>query len=98
MLYFGLRLREMEKINAEKKENSCLLGLPDDLIEKGKDIKSVSEIDQNGDSFKVTITTGSKVMVHSFTIGQECEVETMTGEKVKARPLYFYACIQCFVL
>ncbi|KAM9475362.1 fatty acid binding protein 1-B.1-like [Clarias gariepinus] len=59
------------------------IGLPDDLIEKGKDIKSVSEIEQNGDSFKVTITTGSKVIVHAFTIGQECEVETMTGEKIK---------------
>ncbi|NP_001187954.1 fatty acid-binding protein, liver [Ictalurus punctatus] len=59
------------------------VGLSDDLIEKGKDIKSVSEIEQNGNSFKVTVTTGSKVMVHSFTIGQECEVETITGEKVK---------------
>lgn len=28
-------------------------------------------------------------MVHSFTIGQECEVETITGEKVKARLSYF---------
>ncbi|MCI4380954.1 hypothetical protein PGIGA_G00245870 [Pangasianodon gigas] len=65
------------------------MGLPDDLIEKGKDIKSVSEIEQNGDSFKVTVTTGSKVMVNSFTVGQECELETMTGEKVKARPSYF---------
>ncbi|KAB5567542.1 hypothetical protein PHYPO_G00233960 [Pangasianodon hypophthalmus] len=60
------------------------MGLPDDLIEKGKDIKSVSEIEQNGDNFKVTVTTGSKVMVNSFTVGQECELETMTGEKVKA--------------
>lgn len=66
-----------------------LLGLPDDLIEKGKDIKSVSEIEQNGDSFKVTVTTGSKVMVNSFVIGQESEVETLTGEKIKARPSYF---------
>ncbi|XP_062854342.1 fatty acid binding protein 1-B.1-like [Trichomycterus rosablanca] len=60
------------------------IGLPDDLIEKGKDIKSVSEIEENGDSFKVTVTTGSKVMVNSFTIGQESEVETLTGEKIKA--------------
>ncbi|KAK2840992.1 hypothetical protein Q7C36_012571 [Tachysurus vachellii] len=60
------------------------IGLPDDLIENGKDIKSVSEIEQNGDSFKVTVTTGSKVMVNSFIIGQESELETMTGEKVKS--------------
>ncbi|KAI1900134.1 hypothetical protein AGOR_G00046890 [Albula goreensis] len=59
------------------------IGLPDDLVEKGKDVKSVSEIEQNGDNFKVTVTTGTKVLVNSFTIGQEGEVETLTGEKVK---------------
>ncbi|KAL2100301.1 hypothetical protein ACEWY4_004695 [Coilia grayii] len=60
------------------------IGLPDELIEKGKDIKSISEIEQNGDHFKVTVTTGTKVLVNSFTIGQECELETLTGEKVKS--------------
>ncbi|KAL7885118.1 hypothetical protein AOLI_G00078880 [Acnodon oligacanthus] len=60
------------------------IGLPDDLIEKGKDIKSTSVIEQNGDSFKVTVTTGSKVLVNSFTVGQEAELETLTGEKVKS--------------
>ncbi len=58
-------------------------GLPDDLIEKGKDIKSISEMEQNGDHFKVTVTTGSKVLTNSFTIGQEAEMETLTGEKIK---------------
>ncbi|XP_006902071.1 PREDICTED: fatty acid-binding protein, liver [Elephantulus edwardii] len=58
-------------------------GLPDDIIQKGKDIKSVSEIVQNGKHFKLTITTGTKVMQNEFTIGEECELETMTGEKVK---------------
>ncbi|XP_054431518.1 fatty acid-binding protein, liver [Pteronotus mesoamericanus] len=60
------------------------IGLPDDLIQKGKDIKGVSEIVQNGNHFKVTITTGSKVIHNEFTLGEECELETMTGEKVKA--------------
>ncbi|KAL7828475.1 hypothetical protein SRHO_G00321090 [Serrasalmus rhombeus] len=60
------------------------IGLPDDLIEKGKDIKSTSEIEQNGDNFKVTVTTGAKVLVNSFTVGQEAELETLTGEKVKS--------------
>uniref|UniRef100_A0A673G502 Fatty acid binding protein 1-B.1-like n=1 Tax=Sinocyclocheilus rhinocerous TaxID=307959 RepID=A0A673G502_9TELE len=59
------------------------IGLPDDLIEKGKDIKSVTEIEENGDQFKVTITTGAKVMINSFTIGQETEIESLTGEKIK---------------
>ncbi|KTF76426.1 hypothetical protein cypCar_00046798 [Cyprinus carpio] len=60
------------------------VGLPDDLIEKGKDIKSVTEIEENGDQFKVTVTTGAKVMINSFTIGQEAEIESLTGEKIKA--------------
>nr|QRE01784.1 fatty acid-binding protein 1 [Siniperca chuatsi] len=60
------------------------IGLPDELIQKGKDIKSISEIEETGDSFKVTVTTGSKVLVNNFTIGKEAELETITGEKVKA--------------
>uniref|UniRef100_A0A8D0PM87 Fatty acid-binding protein, liver n=1 Tax=Sus scrofa TaxID=9823 RepID=A0A8D0PM87_PIG len=58
-------------------------GLPDELIQKGKDIKGTSEIVQNGKHFKLTITTGSKVVQNEFTLGEECEMETMTGEKVK---------------
>ncbi|XP_042546414.1 fatty acid-binding protein, liver [Dipodomys merriami] len=59
------------------------IGLSDDLIQKGKDIKSVSEIVQNGKHFKLTITTGSKVIQNEFTLGEECELESMTGEKIK---------------
>lgn len=43
----------------------------------------MSEIVQNGKHFKLTITTGSKVIQNEFTIGEECELEIMTGEKVK---------------
>uniref|UniRef100_A0A8D2J1M9 Fatty acid-binding protein, liver n=1 Tax=Varanus komodoensis TaxID=61221 RepID=A0A8D2J1M9_VARKO len=60
------------------------IGLPDELIEKGKDAKTISEIVQEGKKFKVTVTTGSKVMTNEFTIGEEAELETPTGEKVKA--------------
>ncbi|NWU85734.1 FABPL protein, partial [Onychorhynchus coronatus] len=60
------------------------LGLPDDQIQKGKDIKSTTEIVQNGKKFKVTVTTGSKVLTNEFTIGEECEIEMLTGEKAKA--------------
>lgn len=59
--------------------------MPDDLIQKGKDLKGVSEVVQNGKHFKLTITTGSKVIQNEFTLGEECELETMTGEKVKVR-------------
>ncbi|XP_063315892.1 fatty acid-binding protein, liver-like [Pelobates fuscus] len=60
------------------------IGLPDDLIEKGKDIKSVTEMVQNGNHFIVTVTTGSKVLRNEFTVGQEAELETLSGEKVKS--------------
>ncbi|NWV06505.1 FABPL protein, partial [Ptilonorhynchus violaceus] len=59
------------------------IGLPDDLIQKGKDLKSVSEIVQDGKKFKITVTTGSKVVKNEFTIGEECEMEMLNGEKVK---------------
>ncbi|XP_051806244.1 fatty acid-binding protein, liver-type-like isoform X1 [Acanthochromis polyacanthus] len=60
------------------------IGLPDDLIQKGKDLKSISEIEQDGDNFKVTVTTGGKAIVNTFTLGQETELESITGEKIKA--------------
>ncbi|CAH2299502.1 fatty acid-binding, liver [Pelobates cultripes] len=60
------------------------IGLPDDLIEKGKDIKSVTEMVQDGNHFIVTVTTGSKVLRNEFTVGQEAELETLSGEKVKS--------------
>ncbi|NXG16533.1 FABPL protein, partial [Grallaria varia] len=60
------------------------LGLPDDQIQKGKDLKSTTEIVQDGKKFKVTVTTGSKVLKNEFIIGEECEIEMLTGEKAKA--------------
>ncbi|NWQ68333.1 FABPL protein, partial [Neopipo cinnamomea] len=60
------------------------IGLPDDQIQKGKDLKSITEIVQNGKKFKVTVTTGSKVLTNEFTIGEECEMELLTGDKAKA--------------
>uniref|UniRef100_A0A8D0GIQ2 Fatty acid binding protein 1 n=1 Tax=Sphenodon punctatus TaxID=8508 RepID=A0A8D0GIQ2_SPHPU len=60
------------------------VGLPDEMIEKGKDIKSISEIVQNGKKFTVTVTTGTKVLTNEFTLGEEAELETLTGEKVKS--------------
>lgn len=57
--------------------------MPDELIQKGKDIKGVSEVVHNGNHFKFTIITGSKVIQNEFTLGEECEMEFLTGEKVK---------------
>ncbi|XP_062349528.1 fatty acid-binding protein, liver [Cinclus cinclus] len=59
------------------------LGLPEEEIQKGKDLKSISEIVQDGKKFKVTVTTGSKVVKNEFTIGEESEIELLNGEKAK---------------
>lgn len=48
-------------------------------------LATVSEIEQNGNDFKITMTTGSKVLVNQFTIGKEAELETITGNKIKVR-------------
>nr|DBA29419.1 TPA: hypothetical protein GDO54_009644 [Pyxicephalus adspersus] len=60
------------------------IGLPDDIIQKGKDVKSVTEILQNGNHFVITVTTGPRVQRTEFTIGEETEIETLNGEKVKS--------------
>ncbi|NWX65269.1 FABPL protein, partial [Promerops cafer] len=60
------------------------LGLPEDQIQKGKDVKSISEIVQDGKKFTITVTTGSKVLKNTFTVGEESEIEMLNGEKVKA--------------
>ncbi|KAM6179622.1 fatty acid-binding protein, liver-like [Erethizon dorsatum] len=60
------------------------MGLPEDFIQKGKDLKGVTEIVQNGKHFKLNNSTGTKVIKNEFTLGHECEMETITGEKVKA--------------
>ncbi|NXB74913.1 FABPL protein, partial [Donacobius atricapilla] len=59
------------------------LGLPEDQIQKGKDLKSISEIVQDGKNFTITVTTGSKVIKNQFIIGEESEIEMLNGEKVK---------------
>ncbi|XP_067860608.1 fatty acid-binding protein 1, liver-like isoform X2 [Heptranchias perlo] len=58
--------------------------VPDELIQKGKDLKSITVIVQNGNDFKVTVTTGSNVIHNEFTIGQETDFATITGNKIKS--------------
>ncbi|XP_044142206.1 fatty acid-binding protein 1, liver-like [Bufo gargarizans] len=58
------------------------IGVPDDLIQKAKDIKSVTKIEQNGNHLAVTVTTGPKVLHNEFDIGVESELETLTEEKI----------------
>uniref|UniRef100_A0A3B4UI28 Fatty acid-binding protein, liver-type n=2 Tax=Seriola dumerili TaxID=41447 RepID=A0A3B4UI28_SERDU len=62
-----------------------LLGIPDDIIEKGRDYKLITEVTQSGDDFSWTqiYPTDAKV-TNKFTIGKECDMETIGGKKFKA--------------
>ncbi|XP_032900214.1 fatty acid-binding protein 1, liver-like [Amblyraja radiata] len=60
------------------------LGFSNDIIKKYKDITSVIEFVQNGNSFQCIYHFGNRVVKNNFTIGQECEFVSFTGHKVKA--------------
>ncbi|XP_037537500.1 gastrotropin [Nematolebias whitei] len=62
-----------------------LIGIPDDIIEKGRDYKLITEITQDGDEFSWTqvYPTDAKV-TNKFTIGKECDMQTIGGKKFKA--------------
>lgn len=60
------------------------LGIPDDVIEKGRNYKLVTEVTQDGDTFSWTqiYPTNAKV-TNTFTVGKECDMETIGGKKFK---------------
>ncbi|XP_061784674.1 gastrotropin-like [Nerophis lumbriciformis] len=62
-----------------------LLGIPADVIEKGRDYKIITEVTQDGKDFSWTqvYPTNAKV-TNKFTVGQECDMETIGGKKFKA--------------
>ncbi|KAG9337126.1 hypothetical protein JZ751_029717 [Albula glossodonta] len=61
--------------------------LPEDVIKMAKDVKPVTEIQQNGNDFVITSKTPGKSVTNSFTIGKEADITTMDGKKLKVQPL-----------
>nr|AFM86325.1 fatty acid-binding protein, liver-like protein [Callorhinchus milii] len=60
------------------------IGLSDEMLKRSKDISRVSEIVQNGDHFKIVTKVGSDVHTNEFTLGKETDIQTYTGQKIKA--------------
>ncbi|XP_053144252.1 gastrotropin [Hemicordylus capensis] len=61
------------------------IGLPADVIEKGRTFKIVTEVAQNGDEFTWSqIYPGGKSITNTFVIGKEGDMETLGGKKFKA--------------
>ncbi|KAM4826618.1 gastrotropin [Thomomys bottae] len=61
------------------------LGLPGDVIEKGRNSKITTEVHQDGQNFTWShYSSGGHIMTNKFTIGQESEMQTLSGKKFKA--------------
>ncbi|KAJ8332684.1 hypothetical protein SKAU_G00424730 [Synaphobranchus kaupii] len=60
------------------------IGVPDDVIEKGRNFKTVTEVVQNGNEFTWSQVYPNKTMTNKFVIDQESEIETMSGTRFKA--------------
>uniref|UniRef100_A0A8C4Z3G9 Gastrotropin n=1 Tax=Gadus morhua TaxID=8049 RepID=A0A8C4Z3G9_GADMO len=62
-----------------------LLGIPADVIEKGRDYKMVTEVTQSGEDFTWTqlYPAGARVS-NKFSVGKESDMETIGGKKFKA--------------
>ncbi|XP_041848877.1 gastrotropin [Melanotaenia boesemani] len=61
-----------------------LIGIPDDIIEKGRDYKLITEVTQEGNDFTWTqIYPTNATVTNKFTIGKECEMQTIGGKKFK---------------
>lgn len=68
-----------------------LSALPEDVIKMAKDVKPVTEIQQNGKDFTITSKTPGKTVTNSFTIGKEAEITTMDGKKLKVQYVYIFS-------
>lgn len=61
-------------------------GIPDDIIEKGRDYKLITEVVQNGNEFSWSqLYPTNKTISNKFVIDQECDMETIGGKKFKVR-------------
>lgn len=56
------------------------------IVKMRKDVKPVVVIEQNGKDFVYTIKTPMFTRVYSFTLGQETEIPSVDGRKVKVGP------------
>ncbi|XP_020031155.1 gastrotropin [Castor canadensis] len=61
------------------------LGLSSDSIERARNFKIITEVQQDGQNFTWSQHySGGNVITNKFTIGKESEIQTMGGKKFKA--------------
>merc|ERR1739838_48454 len=59
------------------------VGVPDEHINQGRDVKVVTEISKDGDGFVIQRIRPNKTSSNRLVVGQQCEIETMRGDKVQ---------------
>ncbi|XP_068127681.1 fatty acid-binding protein, liver-like [Hyperolius riggenbachi] len=59
------------------------MGAPKLIAKKAKDAKIKTKIVQDGDHFVITVNIGPKVQRNEFNLGEETELVTIRGEKIK---------------
>lgn len=60
--------------------------LPSDAIDKARNLKIISEVKQDGQNFTWSQQyPGGHSITNTFTIGKECDIETIGGKKFKVR-------------
>ncbi|XP_078267255.1 gastrotropin-like [Rhinoraja longicauda] len=59
------------------------LGVPEDCIEQGKNVKFDTEVVQNGDEFTWSQIYPCHTTTNQFTVGKESEIEMLNYEKTK---------------
>ncbi|XP_076993684.1 gastrotropin [Tamandua tetradactyla] len=75
------------EVESEKNYDEFMkcLGLPSEAIEKGRNFKIVTEVQQDGQNFTWSQHySGGHSMTNKFTIDKESDIETMGGKKFKA--------------
>ena len=63
-------------------------GIPKELIEKMKDVETIMEFEQTGNTIKEKLTVGEKVTNEVYTLGQESEFNTWNNDKVNVRTCF----------
>ncbi|XP_053572194.1 gastrotropin-like [Bombina bombina] len=76
------------KYEVESQENydafMKVIGIPDDTIERGRNFKYTTEVIQNGNEFTWSQIYPNHTSTNKFIVGQESDLETMSGKKFKA--------------
>ncbi|XP_012500256.1 PREDICTED: gastrotropin [Propithecus coquereli] len=61
------------------------LGLSSDVIEKARNFKTITEVQQDGQDFTWSQNySGGNIMTNKFTVGKECDIQAIGGKKFKA--------------